>query len=124
MSRDADDEQSRLAIVSPSVRNSRRVTAFAGRSRAGQPAIAGRLTVGSSLNGAEPVLHPFDLELEASTSLLELEKMFPDDDIVLVGADSIAEVTSAFRNYFRDVRDFLQLMHVARDGFGLANKRG
>ena len=30
----------------------RRVTAFAGESRAGQLAIAGRLTVGSSLNGA------------------------------------------------------------------------
>ena len=30
----------------------RRVTAFAGKSRAGQLAIAGRLTVGSSLNGA------------------------------------------------------------------------
>src|SRR3954451_15524173 len=32
--------------------NWRRVTAFTGRSRAGQLAIAGRLTVGSSLNGA------------------------------------------------------------------------
>ncbi|MVT71444.1 hypothetical protein GPL21_41420, partial [Bradyrhizobium pachyrhizi] len=30
----------------------RRETAFAGKSRAGQLAIAGRLTVGSSLNGA------------------------------------------------------------------------
>lgn len=30
----------------------RRVTAFTGRSRVDQPAIAGRLTMGSSLNGA------------------------------------------------------------------------
>ena len=55
-------------------------------------------------------LHPFDLELEASAALLEFEKNFPKDDIVLVGADSVAEMTSAFRNYFSDVRDFLQLM--------------
>lgn len=32
--------------------NWRRVTAFTGEGRAGQLAIAGRLTVGSSLNGA------------------------------------------------------------------------
>ena len=32
--------------------NWRRVTAFTGQGRAGQLAIAGRLTVGSSLNGA------------------------------------------------------------------------
>lgn len=59
-------------------------------------------------------LHPFDLELEASTALLELEKEFPEDDIVLVGADSVAEITSAFRNYFRDVGDFLHLMRSGR----------
>ncbi|MCA1453985.1 RelA/SpoT domain-containing protein [Bradyrhizobium sp. BRP22] len=61
-------------------------------------------------------MHPFDLELEASTALLELEKQFPEDDIVLVGADSVAEMTSAFRNYFRDVGDFLRLMRSGRDG--------
>lgn len=66
----------------------------------------------------ELVLHPFDLELEASSTLLELEKNFPEDDIVLVGADTVAEITSAFRNYFHDVRDFLRLMHGARDGLG------
>jgi hypothetical protein len=59
-------------------------------------------------------LHPFDLELEASRALLDLEKQFPEDDIVLVGADSVAEVTSAFRNYFRDVGDFLHLMRSGR----------
>ena len=60
-------------------------------------------------------LHQFDLELEASTRLLELEKEFPEDDIVLVGARSVAEVTSAFRNYFSDVREFLSLMIKARE---------
>jgi putative GTP pyrophosphokinase len=59
-------------------------------------------------------LHQFDLELEASTTLLELEKKFPDDNIVLVGAKSVAEVKSAFRNYFNDVSYFLDLYYEAR----------
>lgn len=58
-------------------------------------------------------LHSFDLELEASATLLELERQFPEDDIVLVGADTVSEVTSAFRNYFHDVGDFLRLMRSA-----------
>jgi putative GTP pyrophosphokinase len=61
-------------------------------------------------------LHPFDLELEASAALLEFEKKFPKDDIVLVGADSVAEMTSAFRNYFGDVREFLQLIDRSKQG--------
>jgi putative GTP pyrophosphokinase len=59
-------------------------------------------------------LRQFDLELEASTTLLELEKKFPDDNIVLVGAKSVAEVKSAFRNYFNDVSYFLDLYYEAR----------
>jgi putative GTP pyrophosphokinase len=55
-------------------------------------------------------LYQFDLELEASAKLLELEKEFPEDNIVLVGAQTVEEVKSAFRNYFNDVRDFLNLM--------------
>ena len=55
-------------------------------------------------------LYQFDLELEASTKLLELEKEFPEDNIVLVGAQSVEEIKSAFRNYFNDVRDFLNMM--------------
>ena len=55
-------------------------------------------------------LYQFDLELEASAKLLELEKEFPDDNIVLVGARDVAEIKSAFRNYFNDVRDFLSMM--------------
>lgn len=61
-------------------------------------------------------LHSFDLELEAASALLELEKRFPNDDIVLVGADTVAEVMSAFRNYFRDVGEFLRLMTAAKAG--------
>ena len=59
-------------------------------------------------------LHQFDLELEANKRLLELEKEFPEDDIVLVGAQSVEEVMSAFRNYFNDVKEFLRLMQEAR----------
>lgn len=60
-------------------------------------------------------LHQFDLELEASRALLDLEKQFPDDDVVLVGARTIAELVSAFRNYFHDVSEFLTLILDARD---------
>jgi hypothetical protein len=55
-------------------------------------------------------LQQFDLELEASAALIELEKAHPDDDIVLVGAETIADATSAFRNYFTDVGAFLKLI--------------
>jgi ppGpp synthetase/RelA/SpoT-type nucleotidyltranferase len=61
-------------------------------------------------------LHPYDLELEAANALLDLEKTCPNDDIVLVGADTVAEVMSAFRNYFRDVGEFLHLMNAAKAG--------
>ena len=64
--------------------------------------------------GKEFKLYQFDLELEASHKLLELEKAFPEDDIVLVGARSVEEVVSAFRNYFNDVREFMNLFVAAR----------
>ena len=38
-------------------------------------------------------LLPFDLELKASATLLELERDNPEDDIVLVGEDSVAQIT-------------------------------
>jgi putative GTP pyrophosphokinase len=61
------------------------------------------------------LLHQFDLELEAQTKLLELEKAFPDDNVVLVGARTLEEVKSAFRNYFNDVREFINLMVKATE---------
>jgi putative GTP pyrophosphokinase len=63
-------------------------------------------------------LHQFDLELEAAKSLLELEKEFPEDDIVLVGAETIKEITSAFRNYFSDAKDFINLTGRAYKALG------
>ena len=66
-------------------------------------------------------LQKFDLETEASAALIELEKAYPEDDIVLVGAETIAEVTSAFRNYFKDVGAFLKL--IKKGQFDLAAQR-
>jgi ppGpp synthetase/RelA/SpoT-type nucleotidyltranferase len=37
----------------------------------------------------------------------DLEREHPDDDIVLVKADTFAEIRSAYRNYFSDTADFL-----------------
>jgi hypothetical protein len=43
-------------------------------------------------------------------ALFELEKEFPDSDVVLVRADTSDDVRLAFRNYFSDARDFIRLM--------------
>ncbi|TSK04463.1 MAG: (p)ppGpp synthetase [Geobacter sp.] len=48
---------------------------------------------------------------DALRSLFELETLYPERDIVLVRADTSDEVRIAFKNYFSDARDFLQLMH-------------
>jgi putative GTP pyrophosphokinase len=47
---------------------------------------------------------------EALRELFRMEKQHPDDDVVLVRADSGEEVRFAFRNYFSDARDFVQLI--------------
>lgn len=47
---------------------------------------------------------------EALRSLFELEKEFPGQDIVLVRADTSDEVRLAFKNYFSDARDFIDLV--------------
>lgn len=47
---------------------------------------------------------------EALRALFELEKEYPDRDIVLVRADTSDEVRLAFKNYFSDARDFIQLV--------------
>jgi putative GTP pyrophosphokinase len=46
---------------------------------------------------------------EALRSLFELEKQFPNHDIVLVRANTNKDVRLAFRNYFSDARDFIKL---------------
>lgn len=47
---------------------------------------------------------------DALRALFELEKEWPDSDVVLVRADSSDDVRLAFRNYFSDARDFIRLM--------------
>ncbi|WP_201495709.1 RelA/SpoT domain-containing protein [Rubrivivax sp. A210] len=49
---------------------------------------------------------------EALRALFELEKEHPERDIVLVRADTSDEVRLAFKNYFSDARDFIQLIEV------------
>lgn len=47
---------------------------------------------------------------DALRALFELEREFPDSDVVLVRADTSDDVRLAFRNYFSDARDFIRLM--------------
>lgn len=47
---------------------------------------------------------------EALRALFELEKSNPGKDIVLVRAETSDEVRIAFRNYFSDAREFIQLI--------------
>jgi hypothetical protein len=47
---------------------------------------------------------------DALRALFDLEKQFPDRDIVLVRADTSEEVRLAFRNYFSDAREFIRLV--------------
>jgi putative GTP pyrophosphokinase len=50
---------------------------------------------------------------DALRALFELEKQMPQNDIVLVRADSSEEVRLAFRNYFSDAREFVRLIDGA-----------
>lgn len=47
---------------------------------------------------------------EALRALFKLEKEVPHVDIVLVKADTSDEVRLAFKNYFSDARDFIELL--------------
>ena len=47
---------------------------------------------------------------DAIQSLFELEKANPGKDIVLVRADTSDDVRNAFRNYFSDAREFIDLI--------------
>ncbi|RZJ60091.1 MAG: (p)ppGpp synthetase [Acidovorax sp.] len=49
---------------------------------------------------------------DALRALFELEKEYPDNDIVLVKADTSDEVRLAFRNYFSDATEFVRLINT------------
>ncbi|MGN2248336.1 RelA/SpoT domain-containing protein [Frateuria sp. GZRR35] len=50
---------------------------------------------------------------DALRELFDLEKRMPNSDIVLVRADTGEDVRTAFRNYFKDAREFVKLMDSA-----------
>ncbi len=60
--------------------------------------------------GGELTVKSYRDATDALRELFELEKRMPDNDIVLVRADSSEEVRTAFRNYFNDAREFVKLM--------------
>ena len=47
---------------------------------------------------------------DALPALFELEKKYPERDIVLVRADTSDEIREAFKNYFSDARNFISLI--------------
>lgn len=60
---------------------------------------------------------------DALRALLELEKKFPKNDIVLVRADTSEDVRLAFRNYFSDAREFIRLIDSACTKLGGGNEQ-
>jgi putative GTP pyrophosphokinase len=47
---------------------------------------------------------------DALRALFQLEKTSPEKDVVLVRADTSDEIRIAFKNYFSDAREFIQLI--------------
>lgn len=63
--------------------------------------------------GSDLTVHTYRDAPEALTALFILEKENPGTDIVLVRADTSDEVRFAFKNYFSDATDFLNLIDHA-----------
>ena len=59
--------------------------------------------------GADSILkiHEYANMNKATAEYFKFEKEFPRDDIVLVNADTFASIRTTYRNYFRDVGDFV-----------------
>ena len=55
-------------------------------------------------------VHEYPNRGAAAPAYFKLEKEHPKDDIVLVTAESFAEMRDTFRNYFYDVREFVRLV--------------
>jgi putative GTP pyrophosphokinase len=67
------------------------------------------------------VLHRAPKGKAPSDIYFELEKSNPDDDIVLVRADTFADIRSSYRNYFSDALEFLRYV---REGCAALEKPG
>lgn len=61
----------------------------------------------------ELIIKTYESAPEALRELFKLEKEMKESDIVLVRADSNDEIRLAYKNYFSDAHDFLQLIDVA-----------
>jgi putative GTP pyrophosphokinase len=59
----------------------------------------------------ELVVHRVAVGQVPAEVYFELEKKNPDDDNVLVKADTFDEIRSAYRNYFSDTVEFLRIVH-------------
>jgi putative GTP pyrophosphokinase len=55
-------------------------------------------------------IHNFDKVSSATKALFQLEKDHPQDNVVLVQADTFEQIRSAYRNYFSDATEFLVAM--------------
>ncbi len=56
-------------------------------------------------------IHEVGSDQDATTEYFRLEKENPNDDIVLVNADTFDEIRSAYRNYFSDPSEFLDYLN-------------
>jgi putative GTP pyrophosphokinase len=63
-------------------------------------------------------IHDASSDKSAVQLYFELEKQNPNDDIVLVKADTFDEIRSAYRNYFSDPREFLRYLDQGRLALG------
>lgn len=69
----------------------------------------------------ELLLHRVPARKAPADVYFELEKNNPDEDIVLVRADTFAEIRSSYRNYFSDTNEFLRYV---REGCAALAKLG
>ncbi len=67
-------------------------------------------TILNFFNTGELEIKTFFYETDALRELFGLEVKYPQNDIVLVRAETGEQVRSAFRNYFRDAREFIVLV--------------
>ena len=67
-------------------------------------------TILNFFSSGELEIKTFFYETDALRELFELEVKYPQNDIVLVRAETGEQVRSAFRNYFRDAREFIALV--------------
>jgi ppGpp synthetase/RelA/SpoT-type nucleotidyltranferase len=70
----------------------------------------GTMILQFSANG-QLKIHQLDGDQNETAEYFRLEKENPEDDIVLVNADTFEEIRSAYRNYFSDSQEFLRYAH-------------